>query len=890
MIRITKFLVFCILFTFLANSQTDIIPTPKNATPTLSFAFKADPNEKLGFDSFENIEWKSEYRSFRSNGVYPIYASYQSVNYKEKSSVLLVVRGAKKIRTSNLTFRIKDRKITFSIVNDSTYSINLPSKTSDYIVHAIWKETIASKLYVKVYKEVKKKIIIVPLVPLIFSANKIEQKINKIYSQANIHFDFKMNRIFKSLVFEDSTEFSTPSEKHSEYTGQMRLLRDLYFETHPKTDKNTYYLFIVNRFSDSLLYGYMVKNKSLAFVKSNSNLDTFSIQLAQTLAFGVGALDYSWLDDGPIKGATQNLMDTSNGTHLTHIQWNNLQKLGDYYSYYDNEENIKTNNGTVGYYFWEEDKKGNIVFRNNNFLEAIKRPYKYNFLSYRFKVKYLILRPFYKIGDYYISILDLISLSLIILLLWGIRRKLKQYWKERKYRFKLGRRLIFFLIILLISFEIYENYWVTNQILYYFKQISGPIKELNKLPYNQAQLELVKNEKLLHQEVSKVCSEILVKRKKYWYVKKRSKVLYFTVSIDKRNDIQKIRFDLSSDSIHLSTLKYHKKARNHYLVVTYQKEGDTINKQEVYTHNGTEISSKFNNEDAPKRILLFVNGYRPTSIGRTFEENFSDLQTNGLEYPNSRNFIYDFDRYDYWRPWKKINLLFQKRINPSETYYADGHFSVATSNYKSLFNFSSISTLYPKRCKNPKKHLCHKIQNETIKQFIFDQSKTINQLKMEPNKKGFELRKNKGKIAGENLLEIINEIPDVSKNDTIFIVAHSMGFAYSQGIVEVLRGKINFGGYYIIAAENGESGKINLSEWKDVWQYGSNFDQTKHDAPCLQDGIAPQKLIPGITVNKRIFIPKKLYRCKGYFDSHFIGYYTWVLDIEKDKPGYIPKK
>ena len=147
---------------------------------------------------------------------------------------------------------------------------------------------------------------------------------------------------------------------------------------------------------------------------------------------------------------------------------------------------------------------------------------------------------------------------------------------------------------------------------------------------------------------------------------------------------------------------------------------------------------------------------------------------NGIEYPNSTNFIYDFYRFDYWRPLKEINLLFQKRINPSNAYYADGHFSVRTSNYRSLLNFSSISSLYPKLCKDSLHHTCYKIQDATLEQFLFNQSKTINQLKIRPNKRGFNYRKYKGRISGKNLLQILNETPGLSINYTLYIVAHSM--------------------------------------------------------------------------------------------------------------------
>ena len=319
--------------------------------------------------------------------------------------------------------------------------------------------------------------------------------------------------------------------------------------------------------------------------------------------------------------------------------------------------------------------------------------------------------------------------------------------------------------------------------------------------------------------------------------------------------------------------------------------GDIISLNENYNlfRMNHYLTSKFTSENQAKRILVFVNGYRPTSIGQTFEENFSDIQSKGLEFPNSKNFIYDFDRFDYWQPWNKINLLFQKRINPNETYYADGHFSVSTSNYRSLINFTSTSTSFPKRCSNPKKHHCHKIEDATFTQFILDNSKTINLLKMRANKKGFYYRKHKGKIAGKNLLQIINEIPGYSKNDTLYIVAHSMGFAYSQGMLEELRGKINFGGYYIIAPENGKTGKVNSNEWQEVWQYGSNFSSKNRDEPCLQDGIAPQYNIPGIPAKNCVYIPKNFYHLKGFFDSHYIGNYTWILKIEEDQPGYIRK-
>ncbi len=152
------------------------------------------------------------------------------------------------------------------------------------------------------------------------------------------------------------------------------------------------------------------------------------------------------------------------------------------------------------------------------------------------------------------------------------------------------------------------------------------------------------------------------------------------------------------------------------------------------------------------------------------------------------------------------------------------------------------------------------------------------------------MRRNSGRIAGRNLYQMLNELPNSSRNDTLYLVVHSMGFAYAQGMIDQLRGKINFGGYYILAPENAEAGMVNQKEWKQVWQYGSNLHSESQDAPCLQDGVAPQSAVKGLTENQRIYFPRELYKHKGYFDSHFVGYYDWVLRIPEGKKGHIRQR
>ena len=114
-----------------------------------------------------------------------------------------------------------------------------------------------------------------------------------------------------------------------------------------------------------------------------------------------------------------------------------------------------------------------------------------------------------------------------------------------------------------------------------------------------------------------------------------------------------------------------------------------------------------------------------------------------------------------------------------------------------------------------------------------------------------------------------------------------MGYAYSLGMIEELRGKINLGGFYIIAPENAGAGKVLLKEWPEVWQFGANFNKGGEDAPCIQDGVAPQTAAKGLGAKQRIYIPKSLYSTRGFKNSHFIGLYTFLFDIPEGKKGHV---
>lgn len=854
----------------------------------VKLAFQANPGQVFGFDSYHYPEWQKNYPKVMLEPAGVSRMAYKSVGSGESDPVDVLVWSKKRITEERLQFFIGRERIPYKTINDTTVTVILPPRKENYVLAAYFNKELAGKLAVSVLPRSIQKVVLVPVVSHGISGDKLRKNLNAIYRQANLYIDLNLEERFKTKVFDEATVFSAPSENNDKYSGQMRLLRNLYFEEHPKADKNASYIFLIPQFADSSS-GYMVRSKSMGFLSAKTPPDLLARELARILGFGIGILDNSWADDGPEKGKTDNLMDQGRGTRLNRMQWLAFQDVAEGFSFYDNEEHVNTNNGIVAYYFWEEDKEGNIKLSDGNFTEAIKRPYKKNFLYYRFGVEYKFMQPFYKIGPYYLSAVNIILLLLMVLLFFFIRKRKKRFFERRAIKRKFWRRALYIPILVAIAYLAYGSFELSNFILDQFTVISGPLPELEGLEYRDAKRELLQNPKLTHKEEYGLCSEILVSQEGKWRVKKRKKVLYFEIRQDRKGKTS-MRYISNSDTLNLPTKNFKEKAYSHYLVFNrVDRSGDILN-QQVYSHRGINVTDRTQLPDPPKRILLFVNGYRPTSIGHTFEENFKDIREKGLEHPNSKNLIYDFDRYDYWERWNQINLLFQNRLNPNETFYADGHFAVSTSNHRSILNFSSLSSIYPKRCSNPKKHGCYLWKAPNLKDKLLNDTKTLSQLKLRANKRGFNLRRKKGHLAGKNLLQVLNEVPNRSSNDTLYIVAHSMGFAYSLGIVEELRDRIHFGGFYIIAPENAKSGEIRQEEWQQIWQYGSNFNPDQLDAPCLQDGVAPQTKVKGLGDDKRVYIPRALYVRKGFFDSHFIGYYTWILDIPPGKKGYVRQR
>lgn len=854
--------------------------------------FKENRTQQFGYDGVTEGRPINYYDDtiVSKNFVYSV--PYKSLVAGKSDVVNAVLRNFKVFDDQYLLFQVNniEEVLPFTPRNDSTFILTLPGKSSNYSVSVKYKGILVGLLKVEVLQPFTKNLVFISLVNDRIDKQKTMDYLNSVYKQAGINFQLDEVYQFNDTTFTDSILLANPSLLNDRYTKEMRELRDRFFEARNFNRRDAYIVFIVPGFVDETIQGYMVKNHAIAFIK-NENDSIFNYALAQKLGHGVGALDHFWMDVDAENGISDNLMDGEKGTHLMRFQWLELQSDNSVLTFYDGDEEIETNNGMVAYYFWEEDENGHIKLDNNHPFFKILRPFKKNYFSYHLNITDSLFEVIYSKGMFFVCNLHIylgilftvIWLTVFVLLLIRRRRK-KERFKFLYSKYSIRVMHLIYLGSLLLM------YIALNHVIKNYAIQSGHIVDFDKQKIQQVIDNTLYNNNLKYDNQETLKSEVLVKKDQKWYMKRLKKVLYFNVQLDSNGGFDYARFKGDSDSLFLRENNFREAAESHYFVISFYNSKKQVEYQKAYNHSGFEISDKLNVSDAAKRILLFVNGYRPTSLGNNLEQNFQDIQKNGLEFPNSSNLIYNFDRYDYWRPWNAIDQLFQQRLNPTETFYADGHHSVETSNHRSLIGFTHLAAIYPKRCNNPKKHECYSTKQVSTGFFGDQFVSSIKLLPTHSNKRGFKLRYENGKVAARNLMQMFNEIPSRSDNDTLYIVAHSMGYAYALGMVEEMRGRINFGGFYIIAPENAKQGHINKAEWKEVWQYGSKNNHNNHEEPCLQDGIAPQTCASGLSESDRVYIPLELYKRKGFYDSHFVGYYTWIFDIKQSEKGFIRQR
>lgn len=644
------------------------------------------------------------------------------------------------------------------------------------------------------------------------------------------------------------------------FSREMRRCRDSFFNSSHQRGKSDYYIFLTNQQVDSLHAGFALPGKHIIFISIKPKVN-----------FIARFTTYFLLASSDQKGQNRIALDS---LAKQNSEWQRNDSLQYSFNlFHDDTESLGSKNGMVAFAFWEELQNGSIQFGK------ISMPFKRNSGKVNLDIDNYWLRPIYRSENLFIAPIHVALVGLAFFIMLIFRKKVNERAdKSLKIHTRIGLRMLRLLLWILFFVIGYIVFFSTDQLykaLFFNSSTYHNVKDLNTGAFIN---HLTTSNSVINQPATQPFWEVYIKKRKRWNMKRMDMVLYFKVIENKEQTQQSTEFLYDSPALKIKS--YNGKVQTHLIVKKVFNENGKFIREEVYNYAGINITSKFSEVDPSRKILVFVNGYRPVANGGSPQDALLKIGDKGVEFPNSSNVLYPNDRFSYWEPWGAFDAKFVARVNPNEVFYADGHHSVNTSNHGSLLYFAKAASEFPKPCKG--KHHCTYAKTSTGSMVP-----TLSMLPFKPNKAGFKLRRKHGRIAGRNLVQLLNEVPGNSANDTIIIVAHSMGYAYALGMIDALRNHCHFGEFYIFAPENAESGKVVESEWQAVYQYGSMPRGPNKQAPCLQDGVAPQTKVKGLSAKNRLTFPDSYYRKLGFTGSHFIGYYDWVFDIQQGKKGAI---
>lgn len=293
--------------------------------------FRESDNNIYGFDNLKYEQWTEHYPCIKLEDGTNYFVPYKSVSSQGEDKIYAILRSEEIFTPTFVTGN--GIELDAVNINDTTWEITLgPFGVSKKVYGYDNQGQKIGKFNLSVYTPKENELIIVPVngaqVP---DLNVLETSINDVFRQANAYFSVTIDSNYTYYFDLDNNGLDAPSDHEglSLYSEEMKGLRDAYFLSRQK--ENKYYLFVVPEISNDL-GGYMVRGKSVGFIEEGQPHRTYSHELAHG-AFG---LKHSF--PAIPQGSTNNILDYSEGTHLTHDQWYSIQLWTPTFSIFDNEE------------------------------------------------------------------------------------------------------------------------------------------------------------------------------------------------------------------------------------------------------------------------------------------------------------------------------------------------------------------------------------------------------------------------------------------------------------------------------------------------------------------------------------------------------------------------
>lgn len=310
---------------------------PKNFTGLFA-RFRAHEGQTHGFDSClsgrQALKYNilSNYYKQLSISGRNYYLPWKALKVDLPEPVKLQIKqGTDKMPFSNL-------KVRQTGVGDLTPSVGSGTANQTYLLSGSYKgleesvvasylidgnEQYAGGLYTATYGEENYKLYLVPFPGITIPDDvrgRMISNLNAIYSQAVVSWNVDQLKEFKGIDLGTNGLDWAEKDMLSSYNSEMNSVISAFKGWKPTADDDAFYLFVVPKFSENNVEGYMPRNRRFGFVTLDQLKDR---TVAHELGHGAFNLKHTFSphDWNISQGTTDNLMDYSEGTLLWKPQW-----------------------------------------------------------------------------------------------------------------------------------------------------------------------------------------------------------------------------------------------------------------------------------------------------------------------------------------------------------------------------------------------------------------------------------------------------------------------------------------------------------------------------------------------------------------------------------------
>lgn len=310
---------------YLQNSNDNL-----DAGDSCMVVFEPNANQNFGFDKKQYVAWTNNYELIKLKNNKNYFVPYKSVGENQSDKVNAAITIIP-FDANKLSFKTANgQTCAHTPTGNNLYEVTVPDHAGS--VYAWYNGKKAGKLNVISLKAITKKLVIVPVNNASINSQTINnQNLNNIFKQANINWTTTVKSSFTFTLGTNGLE-AADATLMSKYSNGMRALRDAYRNYDSLYDKEAYYVFVVNNFSDPNLKGYMVRGRALGFLRA----DATAKDLAHELAHGAFGLEHTF--PAIPKSSSNNLMDYKQGVELGKVQWSIIHLNKPDLNWFDNEE------------------------------------------------------------------------------------------------------------------------------------------------------------------------------------------------------------------------------------------------------------------------------------------------------------------------------------------------------------------------------------------------------------------------------------------------------------------------------------------------------------------------------------------------------------------------